>query len=129
MRLSSFAGVIAVLNTDLMDVYRYTTFTDPITGITETAMEPEPVYLGEPCRISFGTTFDQKRDASVSEEPINYGPKLFCKPNYILLANDHIKVYRMQDGVTNQFLYEGNIGQPGYYSSHIECIFGIDTSA
>lgn len=129
MRLSSFTNITAMLYEDTMDVYRYSTVTDPETGVTSTSLDKEPVYTGERCRLSFGPSFDQKRDSYVDEDPIQYGIKLFCKPHLILLADDYIVVHRNQDGTNKMFEYRGHIGQPGYYSNHIESIFGIDESS
>lgn len=121
--LGGFKNIFSsLLYSDFMEVSRYTQVLNP-DGTTDSSNEV--VLQDIPCRVSFTRQFNDvanRRDEGIY---VDHTPTLFCRPEIALKINDYVKVYRKDDNGETFLVYEGHIGQPIYYPTHIQVLFTV----
>lgn len=127
MKLAGLGTFFAMLYNDQMDIYR----TDKGVNEDETTdvfYEPEPLYKEIKCRLSFSSD-DTASDSEVDRNPIRYNPKLFCESQVDLQAGDYVVIRRYADDGSVTKIYQGQVAQPSWYSTHQEAFIRIDEGA
>ena len=127
MRLGDFAGIIATMFSDRMDITRYID-KENADGTTQTALSDTPVYENIPCRISFSSD-ENPADTDIDNTPVKLTPKIFCGLNVDLQVGDIITVRRINDDGEVIATYSGKVGLPAVFISHKEALFYINRSA
>lgn len=127
MNLAGLGKLFTMLYDDRMDIYR-TVKEENDDNTTDISYNPEPLYKGIKCRISFSSD-DTGSDSEVDREPVRYDPKLFCEAAVDLKAGDYVVVRRYADDGSVVKTYEGRVASPSWYSTHQEAFMRIDESA
>jgi hypothetical protein len=127
MKLSSFASLINLMMKDKMDLYRQT---ERVNADLTTTMvfSANPLYSNVMCHLSFGG-LDNPGDSEVDNNPIKMTPKLFCPAGADIKAGDKVVVRRYKDDGSVMATYQGLLGLPLGYPTHMEVLFSIKGSA
>lgn len=121
MIFSGHRKIIEMLYTDSFDVYKFTQVTNA-DGSTDTILDTTPTIANQKCRISF-PSMENPKDMKVDETPIRAVPKLFCAPDLDIQEGDIIVLRRLGEGGRVLKTYEGQVGLPSVYPSHLEFLF------
>jgi hypothetical protein len=127
MKLAGLGKLLALLYNDRMDIYRTSTSANEDETI-DVSYEPEPLYTGIECRLSFSSD-DTGSDSEVDRNPVRFNPKLFCGAKVDLKAGDYVVVRRYADDGSVTKTYQGRAAQPSWYSTHQEAFVRIDEGA
>lgn len=127
MKLAGLSNLLSMLYDDTMSVYR-TVRADNDDGTINISYQPEPVYTGIKCRLSFSSD-DTGTDSEVDRNPVRFSPKIFCRNDVDLRAGDFVVIRRGADDGSVMATYEGRIARPSKYSTHQEAFMRIDEGA
>lgn len=95
------------------DVHEYGKFKDPVTGVTQTGINPTPTYANQKCRLSFETIKQTTQTQTVAK--VSQSIKLFIAPELTIKPNSIIKVTKFSK-VTNYSFSS----VPAVYATHQE---------
>lgn len=114
---------------DRCDIYRrVTVINDDRT--TSVVLDTEPIAVDVPSRISFiRYKVEDPSNTAVDNNPIQLTPKIFFPVYTDIKAGDTVKLKRMSKEGIVMYTYEGILGLPAYYDTHIEVMMNIDTTA
>jgi hypothetical protein len=128
-RLGQYAKAFEWMYKDRCDIYRYFDETDPDDDTVTKVLSYEPIFRDIKCKISFyNNEFpNDKRD---DDNPVEYNPMLFTRPDQDIIAGDFLVVRVMDDsGKIVLGTYKGDAGLPRIYVTHKQVLFAIDESA
>lgn len=95
------------------DIHEYGKFKNPITGVTQTGINPDPTYAKQKCRLSFETIKPTTQTETVAK--VSQSIKLFIAPELTIKPNSIIKVTRFNKTTNYSFS-----SVPAIYSTHQE---------
>lgn len=127
MKLAGLGKLYTVLYNDRMDIYR-TVEREDKDATTDISYDPKPLYTDISCRLSFSSD-DTSSDSEVDHNPIRFNPKLFCGAEVDLKAGDYVTVRRYLDSGEVVRVYQGQVSQPSWYTTHQESFMRIDEGA
>lgn len=115
--------------TDKSTIYRRRTIIND-DRTTSVVLDTEPIAVDVPSRISFiRYKVEDPSNTAVDNNPIQLTPKIFFPVYTDIKAGDTVKLKRMSKEGIVMYTYEGILGLPAYYDTHIEVMVNIDTTA
>jgi hypothetical protein len=123
--VSIIAAIITVLYADECDIYRYTEQTDSFGGTRLT--RGSPTLAGVRCLISHANADDASKRLN-SHIPPTKRIALHVTPNTDLRAGDFVVARKRSRGQV-VCTYQGTVGEPAVYPSHIRADLMLDEAA
>lgn len=115
--------------TDKSNIYRRKTVKNE-DGSTAVILDPEPIAVDVPSRISFiRYKVEDPSNTAIDNNPIQLTPKIFFPVYTDIKAGDTVKLKRISKEGIVMYTYEGILGLPAYYDTHIEVMLNVDTTA
>lgn len=110
-KMPDTSGILSLLYTDTVNIARIEAIKDE-NNITTNDYQPK--FKDIACKLSMSTV-EEAADKDVADRPMNSSVKLFYLPPNKFQAGDKAQVFRNEEVV-----YEGYLGKPNIYHSHIE---------